>query len=373
MSARRHERGVVLIVVLLFALLLAGTVATFLRRSTVDSMIAYNRNAAAQAEALARGGVRLATGLLLQDLMAAEGASPLDTQYDLWARAGDLEIETGDGGRLRLRIRDSGSLLNLNAVLSFALASASPADVESDPGSGPERDDDTGLVDASEARERARIFLEAFLEKVKAELPIPPGERELYYVPELAENLIDWVDPDEVRESGGLEDDFYQSQDPPYRAANRPLLSLDELRLVEGFDDDLVAGLRPYVTVYPYVPQPPGGGGVNLNTAPPHVLALLFYDDGAGVLRLADEDDVRRILEIRKDEGIFCEEQSEEGCTPISDVIPTSNTIYPAPTYSADVFTIVAEARVGEVRRRVEAVVDRSQRPQPLLLSWRVR
>jgi type II secretory pathway component PulK len=55
---------VVLLVVLFFALLLSASVVTFLRRSTVDSMIARNRDSAAQADALARGGVRLAEALL---------------------------------------------------------------------------------------------------------------------------------------------------------------------------------------------------------------------------------------------------------------------------------------------------------------------
>jgi hypothetical protein len=36
------------------------------------------------------------------------------------------------------------------------------------------------------------------------------------------------------------------------------------------------------------------------------------------------------------------------------------------------VFTIRAEAKVGEVRRTIEAVVDRSKPSQPQLLAWRV-
>ena len=43
--------------------------------------------------------------------------------------------------------------------------------------------------------------------------------------------------------------DVYQRRDPPQRAANTPLLSLDQLRVVEGFDTPLAEALRPYVTV----------------------------------------------------------------------------------------------------------------------------
>jgi type II secretory pathway component PulK len=38
-----------------------------------------------------------------------------------------------------------------------------------------------------------------------------------------------------VRISSGAEDDYYRHS-PPYRSANLPLLSVDELLLIEGFD-----------------------------------------------------------------------------------------------------------------------------------------
>ena len=50
-----------------------------------------------------------------------------------------------------------------------------------------------------------------------------------------------------------------------------------------------------------------------------------------------------------------------------------TNVIYPPPTYSSRVFIVMAEARVGEIARSVEAVVDRTQPGEPLLLSWRTK
>src|SRR5207245_1094048 len=63
----RRRSGVVLVVVLFFVLLLASTVATFTRIALIDHMIVRNRDARARADALARGGIRLATALLLED------------------------------------------------------------------------------------------------------------------------------------------------------------------------------------------------------------------------------------------------------------------------------------------------------------------
>jgi hypothetical protein len=143
-------------------------------------------------------------------------------------------------------------------------------------------------------------------------------------------------------------------------------MSVDDLFLVEGFDHQLVEALRPYITVEPFA----GGGGINLNTAPPFVLALIFFNDGIDD-RLAKQDEVKQILEIREKGGLVCGESlSLDECTPITSIVP--NPIFPPPTYAASVFTIVASAQVGEIKRSIEAVVNRSVDP-PLMLSWRIR
>jgi type II secretory pathway component PulK len=334
---------VVLVVVLFFALLLTASIATFLKRATVDAILSRNRDAMARAEALARGGVELAKALLIDDGVRdrSNSTSPrMDSHLDSWAQVGNADIPARGGARLRLRIEDTGARFNLNALFQFG---------END-----------------ELLPRTELFLHAFLEKMIGELPV--DLQALYDDPrDLAENLIDYVDEDEVRRSGGLEDDYYQRQPSPYRAANRPLLSVDELGLVEGFDAALVDVIRPYVTVHPFA----GGGGVNPNTAPPHVLALIFFNDGVD-LRLANEEEVGWILEVRENEQVFCLHQSDEACVPISDIMPNTATIHPPLGYFSDTFTVRSEARVGEVERTVETVIDRTTPSEPLLLSWKV-
>lgn len=329
----------VLMAVLFFVLLSTATIATFLSRATVDGLSAHNRDGAARAEALARGGVRLAVAALLADrLLEKEAQLEVDSALDGWAQLAAVPLEMPDGGLLRVRVEDAGAKLNLNALFS----------------AGEPRDDAT------------EIFLGELLTKVIEEIPVRP-EQKLYDVEALARNLIDWVDADDVGVSGGSEDDYYLAQSPPYRAANRPLLSVDELRLVEGFDAQLVTALAPYVDVQPIV----NADGVNPNTAPDWVLALLYHGV-AGSQRLADEDTVRRILDIRDQKGILCaDEANNPACTPLREAI--EGEVYPPPTFHSDVFRVTAEARYGEVRRTVEAVVDRSDAEKPAVLAWRVR
>ena len=100
---------------------------------------------------------------------------------------------------------------------------------------------------------------------------------------ELSSTLLDWIDEDEQRRLNGAESDDYLSNDPPYRAANRPLQSLEELRLLkvwdkEFFDEDGVANekfvqLSNMVSVL-------NTGAVNLNAAPEPVLDFLSLENG---------------------------------------------------------------------------------------------
>ncbi len=345
--AGRHRAGVVLLMVLVFALLLTGSIATFQRRSMLDSMISKNRENAARAEALARGGVQLAKALLAHDLIqdSSQGLTPLESRLDPWAELGRSDIPDGNGGLLRVQIEDAGSRLNLNAL---------PHD-----------------------HDQTEPFLQALLEKVIDEMEIPPGEKALYDPDDLAKNLIDWIDPDDLRLQGGPEDAYYQDQDPPYRApaGGGPLLSLEDLRLIEGYDRPLVEALEPYVTVYPYAPDPEQSG-INPNTAEPHVLSLLYYDDSLATYRLASEDVVRAILRVRElDDRLLCPGQEQEICTPISEIpgLEAGTAVFPPLAYTSNVFTVQARAQVGDVERTVEAVLDRSNPLSPELLSWRVR
>jgi len=336
-----RQQGVVLLIVLFFALLLTSSIATFTRRSITDAIVARNRDAASRAEALARSGIRLGKAVLMLDEELKEILGPeIDSQQDDWYQLSSMVIPASDDATLRVQMEDAGSRFNLNSIFNYA--------------------DEEVTWDETEP------FLQAFIEKVIDEMKLPPEEKELYDPLELAGALIDWVDADSVGLNGGNEDDYYQMQEPPYRAANGPLLSVDDLFLIEGFDHKLVESLRPYVSVEPFA----GGGGINLNTAPSHVLSLLYFNDGIDD-RLANSGEVKKIIEIREEGGLLCDESGgNENCTPISSITP--NAIFPPPIFSSGIFKIVANAAVGDIDRSIEAVINRSADP-PLVLSWIVR
>ena len=91
--------------------------------------------------------------------------------------------------------------------------------------------------------------------------------------PDLASVVVDWIDSDaEVTYPGGAEDMDYLALDPPYRAGNRALTTVDGLYRIKGFDAATVARLRPFVTALPQATP------VNVNTAPAEVLAAAIAD-----------------------------------------------------------------------------------------------
>jgi general secretion pathway protein K len=104
---------------------------------------------------------------------------------------------------------------------------------------------------------------------------------------ELADALADWIDRDsETQPRDGAEDAYYLSLDPPYLPANQPLIDVAELALVRGFDDNVRARLRPYVTALPRVTA------INVNTASAEVLAAVIdgLDLGGAQLLIAQRE-----------------------------------------------------------------------------------
>lgn len=88
---------------------------------------------------------------------------------------------------------------------------------------------------------------------------------------ELTEAVIDWLDEgNKPTRFGGAEDDYYRDLDRPYRAANRLMQDVSELRLVKGMTEAIYTALLPHITALPSKSL-----AVNVNTASNNVLRAL--------------------------------------------------------------------------------------------------
>lgn len=227
MNATR-QRGVAVVTAILVVALVASVAAYLARQNHVFIRHMENRQALAQAEALALAAIDWTRAILAEDARN----NSVDYLNEPWAST-IAPIET-DGGELWGRLIDQQGLFNLNNLARGGRAS------------------ETDM---------------AHFRRLLAALGLPA---------QLADAAADWIDADgAVRLPGGAEDVDYLALNPPYRAANRPFIDVAELIRVKGYDAATVERLRPFVTALP-VPT-----AVNLNTAPTVVLAAVLGNGAA--------------------------------------------------------------------------------------------
>jgi general secretion pathway protein K len=96
----------------------------------------------------------------------------------------------------------------------------------------------------------------------------------------LTSAILDWRDPDSARRPDGAEEPDYADLRPPAAPRNGPFDTEADIRKVLGVGDALAARLESFVGTA-------GDGRVNVNTAPPAVLATLPGLSLEGARRLA--------------------------------------------------------------------------------------
>lgn len=220
-----NERGMVLLLVLVVVALLSALLSEFAFSTLVDMRLTETFRDTTRAEYLARGGITAGRMILKQD------RNNHDSLDELWAMG--VENYPVAAGAVSVKIEDLDGRLNLNLLVDNTGTTQNPDNY----GRFVRLGNEIGLVNPTD----------------------------------LADALVDWLDhaplgsPDTVTGSGGAEDAYYLSLNPPHEAADGPLHSLDELGLVRGFDSKVVEQLKPFVTCY-------GDGTLNVNTAAPELL-----------------------------------------------------------------------------------------------------
>ncbi|CAD5109763.1 type II secretion system minor pseudopilin GspK [Zestomonas carbonaria] len=223
----KRQRGVALITVLLVVAVVTVVCAGLVARQHLSIRSTANQLSVLQARHYALGGERLAEAVLLRDLREGDPRRPVDHLGEAWARP-LASFPLDDGGELRVRIEDPSGRFNLN-----------------------------GLVRQRQADLRAVAQFRRLLQRLEIE-------------PIYADRLVDWLDGDDEPSGGdGAEDNQYLLAEPPYRAANRSLADVSELRLLLDMRE------ADYRRLLPYVSALPDDTMLNVNTAGALVLSTL--------------------------------------------------------------------------------------------------
>lgn len=311
MRAARTQRGIALVTAVMIVAIAAAIAVQIAFAHQIWTRQMENIFDRGATDWLRRGALHWASTALVED--AAKG-NTVDHLGELWAMG--LPVLPVEGGTIRVSIEDGQSRFNLNNLVRNHVAS--PPDLE---------------------------VLRRLLEALRLD-------------PSLRYALLDWIDPDSNAGPGGAEDIDYLNGNPPYRAANRPLASVEELRLVRGFDLKTVATLAQYVTVLPGAST-----FVNVNTASPVVLAALVPGlDVASAQRIADE---------RRDKP-FRDLPAFASRLPPGVPLPPG-----AASVKSDYFLVTLDTSIGRHERRSEALLQRAadgksteakwHRPHPLI------
>jgi general secretion pathway protein K len=196
MSTPSRQRGVALLAAIVVIALATVLVVGLLDRGEQSRARTRNVLRAEQTWQLAHGVELWAASVLRRDLEQSRG---LDARGEAWGQP--MPPIALPGGTLTGQLRDITGCLDLNRL----------------------------GVDASANTQLQR--LRRLLLVLKRD-------------PDLAEAIADFIDADNDPRPRGAEDAVYLRRQPAYRAANRALFHLSELRLVQGVDGETFALLN---------------------------------------------------------------------------------------------------------------------------------
>ncbi len=344
-NRRNGERGIVLVIVIIIIAVLMILVTDLIYFTQIDTEISSNTRDEIKARYIAKSGVHVAAGTLnsrpleeLSTLTAAMGGQ--SGGGGLWAISVPY-FPVGEGN-VSVTVTDERSKINLNALVSGS----------------------SNNVDQQVLTELTELFRQLDVDESKSQRFIS--------------SLINWTDlPIEGaandQDSAGANGSFYSSLDPPYRIKDGPLDTLQEIRMIDGMDEEFYNKIKDYVTVYPRDKK------INFSTASRVVLIAAIKGSavpavtGQGDTGQEIDDDVaeqlaNEIIEARKDEPIITQKKVRELAKDADASEISSGLVGVAlGNGESEIFTVRAVGSLGEespTKRIIEAVIKKSRRGQ---------
>lgn len=249
----KNSNGYILLIVLIISAFLVSFTSDFFFQTSIYISSLKRTRANLECEYIGISGFEIAKAIFEIDRLGmSTGFLPnlnnnknIDSYRDIWAL--DFPEFPILDGTVKIEIEDENSKININALISEFAPST-----------------------------KYYGILQRFL--VNMGLPM-----------DLADTIIDWVDPDDSRFPYGAESSgYYQMLYPPYKAKNAPADSIDELLLVKGITPEIFYGL--------------GGGnyGLEKNLVEHNKGNVILPDEKIEELNVASEDKRQEVDELPK-------------------------------------------------------------------------
>lgn len=359
------KRGIAMLIAIFMTAMMMLFTSDMIVNATVDAKLASANRDNIKAEYMAKSGVNMAVFLVTADLAVdltlyefqGKAYKPADGPQDMWGMLNGFPI--------------GGETIEMVASLQEGF--------------------DLSKVNDSEVLDQLQLFDGQFILNIEDEaskinvnycaksrgepcmtllkaLMSCPAEKEFLERKKLDVNEIvgfirDWADFPSASLSDGptagtnvsSENDAYSDRTPKVSVKNAPYDSLDELKMIPGWDEDLHQVFSPYLTVYPIPPSEKTDSSfyINFNSADRAFLSCLLPKgsrecaENAAMFasKRAEIGNIQGADGIRQQIGqAYCETDKEK----------TQNF-----TYRSDVYRIRVTGEVGDQKRIIEAVIHR--------------
>ncbi len=305
-----------------------------------------------QLDAMLLSGLHLARTALLVD----QRENTYDTAWDAWGQLDSEVLSQLFPGILEVKVIDLSGRLQINA-----------------------------LVLSPEERRQQEMQRQATERNPPPEQQVPKKKREVMQqeiwqrflllaieleraeedAVALVDSLVDWLDADDEERDHGAEQDYYSSLSPPYLPANGPMFLVEELIFVKGWDAVLAPENKeqPY-NILDFVTTRGEEGKININTAPPLVLQALHEEIteelATALVDFREQEENRELLEERdwyKYVSTFPAHITLE-----QDILTTHSAF----------FKILVTARIGDMQRTGDGILQRMKNQEQVLHTWKV-
>ena len=317
-----NNKGIALVITLLVLTLLLTIILEFGMDMRVEARSAANFRDEMKAYYLAKSGVTFAITVLEKDSIEDNNEG---TRYDSlnedWAKKLP-PVPVGDG-TVSVEITDEDSKINLNKL----------------PNKVPDK------LRSLATGQNMRALMSRFLKQFDVNESLTD---------EIPDSIADFIDEDSDELPNGAESSYYEGLEEHYSAKNKPLDSLQELRMIKGIDGDLFSKLNKFLTVN-------SDPLINVNTASREVLLSLFEDS------IGSKDVVDEIIATRTEHPFQKTSDLQEHIL--------DNLVYTNISKFIDVksnfFSIKSTGEVNNSRKTITASVQR-QGNKGTILYWRI-
>jgi general secretion pathway protein K len=390
-SAKGKQRGIALLMVTMCLAFVASVGADIGLSGEVRMLKAVHQRDELMAEGLARSGVNMYRLVLVANKQLGENSAMSQGAEMMGVNLGNAlwqAIPNINTGLLRMFLVTDGDVdeEDVERLVTEGLSEEEIAESRAEGGSMFESRgflDFTGDFVAEVSDEDSKISIKGLSSTSTASIMENPTAIQLFGLMsgeendqwfydrnidrwDLIANLKDWIDTDTNRSGarGGYEDDLYNRLESPYLSKNAPFDTKAEMRLVEGWQDDVFDRFGDKITIY-------GSGKINVSTASDEVLTGLFK---AYVSPSPSDFTCEQLLESMKEYNLltsfrsgkefvsWLESQGVSVDEDLSKVIGTTSTV----------FQVVSAGFVGETSRTITAIFDFSGSGEGDVLYWRL-